>query len=68
MDPNFKLLFDELAKLNRRFDEQDESWNRRFKDLEQGITERLSSTSAHIEALEATGSATARRHGPPRHP
>jgi hypothetical protein len=34
MEPNFKLVLDELAKLNHRFDEQDQRWSQRFFDLE----------------------------------
>jgi hypothetical protein len=58
MEQDFKLVLDELAKINRRFDEQDERWSRRFTDLERGITERSSSTSARLNALEATGSSS----------
>jgi hypothetical protein len=54
MEPNFKLALDELAKLNYRFYEQDE----RFTDLERGITERSSSTSARLDALEASRSSS----------
>jgi hypothetical protein len=40
MEPNFKLVLNELAKLNQRFDEQDERWSRRFTDLEHAISKR----------------------------
>jgi hypothetical protein len=40
MEPNFKLILNELAQPNRRFNEQDNRWSRRFADLERGLTER----------------------------
>jgi hypothetical protein len=71
-----KMLFDELAQLNRRFDEQDEHWTRHFNGLEQSISEHSKVTVRRINALEAShssavgacGSATPRCHGPHRHP
>ena len=54
MEPNMKMLFDELAQLNRRFDEQDERWTRRFTGLEQSISERSTATVRRIDALEAS--------------
>lgn len=56
MEPNFKMLFDELAQLNRRFDEQDERWGRRFTGLEHSISERSSEAVSCIDALEVAQS------------
>ena len=50
MDPNFKLLFDEMKKFNARFDEQ----SKRFDALELSITERSTSTIARIDVLESS--------------
>jgi hypothetical protein len=58
MEPNFKLVLNELAKLNQRFDEQDERWSRRFTDLEHAISKRSSSTSTRLDALEAKRSSS----------
>ena len=62
MKPNMEMLFDELAQLNRRFDEQDERWTRRFTGLEQSISERSTATIRRIDALE--GLALLRRQRP----
>jgi hypothetical protein len=51
-----KMLFDEFAQLNRRFDEQDERWTRRFNGLERSISERSTATVRRIDALEASHS------------
>ena len=52
MEPNFKLLLDEMAGLNRRFDAHDDRWNRRFSDLERGLNDRASAVDSRITALE----------------
>ena len=57
-----KMMFDELAQLNRRFNEQDERWTRRFTGLEQSISERSTATIRRIDALE--GLALLRRQRP----
>ena len=51
-----KMLFDELAQLNRRFDEQDERWTRRFTGQEQSISKRSTAIVRRIDALEASHS------------
>jgi chromosome segregation ATPase len=53
MEPNMKLILDEIAKLNRRFDEQDAYLNRRFADLERTISDRSAAVDSRIQALEA---------------
>ena len=52
MEPNFKLLLDEMAGLNRRFDAHDYRWNRRFLDLERGLNDRAFAVDSRITALE----------------
>lgn len=56
MDPNFKLLLDEMSNLNRRFDEHGELWNRRFTDLERSIFERSTSIESRVASVEASAS------------
>jgi hypothetical protein len=58
MEPNFKLLLDEMASLNRRFDAHDDRWNRRFSDLERGLTDRI---TALEESLTTNSDDLARR-------
>ena len=50
MDPNLKLVLDEL---NRRFDEQDEKWERRFFDLDRDRAARDSAVDGRLATLEA---------------
>jgi hypothetical protein len=50
MDPNLKLVLDEL---NRRFDEQDVKWERRFSDLDRDRAVRDSAVDGRLAALEA---------------
>ena len=57
MDPNFKLLFDEMKKFNARFDEQSRRFDeqsKRFDALELSITEQSTSTIARIDVLESS--------------
>ena len=57
MDPNFKLLFDEMKKFNARLDEQSlrfDEQSKRFDALELSITERSTSTIARIDVLESS--------------
>jgi hypothetical protein len=54
MEPNFKLLLDEMASLNCRFDEHDDRWSRRFSDLERGLNDRASAVDSRIGALETS--------------
>jgi hypothetical protein len=56
MEPNFKLILNELAQLNHRFNEQDDRWSRRFADLERGLTERTTVVDARLDTLEASHS------------
>jgi hypothetical protein len=63
MEPNFKLLLDEMTSLNRRFDEQGDQWGRGFSDLqrgltdlERGLTDRSTSINFRLDALEASQS------------
>jgi hypothetical protein len=56
MEPNFKLILNELAQPNRRFNEQDNRWSRRFTDLERGLTERSTAVDARLDTLEASHS------------
>ena len=52
MEPNFKLLLDKMAGLNRCFDAHDDRWNRWFLDLERGLNDRASAVDSRITALE----------------
>ena len=52
MEPNFKLLLDEMVGLNRRFDAHDDRWNRWFLDLERGLNDRASAVDSRITVLE----------------
>jgi hypothetical protein len=58
MEPNFKLLFDKLAHLNRRFDEQDDHWSRRFSVLERVLTERSATVDIRLDSMEAVYTTT----------
>jgi hypothetical protein len=62
MDPNLKLILDEVqqSKLEfaRRFDSHEERWERRFADLERDRTSRVAAVDARFDKLE---SAYARR-------
>ena len=52
MEPNFKLLLDKMAGLNRCFDAHDDRRNWRFSDLECGLNDRASAVDSRITALE----------------
>ncbi|CAD6211109.1 unnamed protein product [Miscanthus lutarioriparius] len=52
MEPNFKLLLDEMAGLNRHFDAYDDRSNRRFSDLERGLNDHASAVDSCITVLE----------------
>ncbi|XP_066364572.1 uncharacterized protein [Miscanthus floridulus] len=59
MEPNFKLILDELSQLNRRFDDEHEHWNRLFSDLERGLTTRATTFDACFDALDTSRGADA---------
>ena len=50
MDPNLKLVLDEL---NRRFDEQDEKWERRFSDQARDRAARDAALDTRLTSLES---------------
>ena len=50
MDPNLKMVLDEL---NRRFDEQDAKWERRFSDLDRDRAAHDSAVDGRLATLEA---------------
>jgi FKBP-type peptidyl-prolyl cis-trans isomerase (trigger factor) len=50
MDPNLKLVLDEL---NRRFDAQDQKWESRFSNLERVHSARASEVDQRVAALES---------------
>ena len=56
MDPNTKLLLDKIQKtkeeLNRRFDDQDTKWERRFADWESGRSTRDAAIDQRLAAIE----------------
>jgi hypothetical protein len=54
MEPNMKLILDELSQLNRRFDDEHEHWNQRFSDLERSLTSRATTIDARFDALETS--------------
>jgi hypothetical protein len=58
MEPNFKLLLDEMAGLNRCFDSHDDRWNQRFSDLERSLTDRAFAVDSHITVLEESFAAS----------
>ncbi|XP_066398707.1 uncharacterized protein [Miscanthus floridulus] len=53
MEPNMKLILDEISQLNRRFDEQDGRLNRRFAELELSISDRSTAIDSRLTSLEA---------------
>jgi hypothetical protein len=56
MDPNLKLILEEIQKskedFNRRFDEHNEQWTRRFSDLDSARSTRAAAVDKHFNALE----------------
>ena len=50
MDPHLKMVLDEL---NRRFDEQDAKWERRFSDLDRDRAAHDSAVDGRLATLEA---------------
>ena len=49
MDPNLKMVLDEL---NRRFDEQDAKWERRFSDMDRDCAARDSMVDGRLITFE----------------
>jgi hypothetical protein len=57
MDPNFKLILDEIQKskedFNRRFDEHNTEWTRRFTDFDSTHSVRDAAVDKRFDALES---------------
>lgn len=58
MEPNLKMVLDEIRKskedLNRRFDEHNAEWNRRFTDLDRARADRAAVVDQRFAALESS--------------
>ena len=56
MDPNLKLILEEIQKskedFNRRFDEHNEQWTRHFSDLDSARSTRAAEVDKRFNALE----------------
>ncbi|CAD6202725.1 unnamed protein product [Miscanthus lutarioriparius] len=63
MDPNLKLVLEEIQKskeeFGRRFDEHNEQWERRFADLELARTARDAVVDKRLDSIEIAGTDTA---------
>ncbi|CAD6222789.1 unnamed protein product [Miscanthus lutarioriparius] len=63
MDPNLKLVLEEIQKskeeFGRRFDEHNEQWERRFADLELARTARDAAVDKRLDSIELVGADTA---------
>ena len=56
MDPNLKLILEEIQKskedFNRRFDKHNEQWTRHFSDLDSARSTRTATVDKRFDALE----------------
>ena len=56
MDSNLKLILEEIQKskedLNRRFNEHNEQWTRRFSDLDSARSSRAATVDKRFNSLE----------------
>ena len=58
MDPQLKVILDEIQKFkedfNRRFDAHDEQWKGRFANLDRARADRATAVDKRFDALEST--------------
>jgi hypothetical protein len=63
MDPNLKLVLEEIQKskeeFGRRFDDHNEQWERRFADLDLARAARDAAVDKRLDAIELAGADTA---------